>query len=212
MTTAKASTDAAAGTPLILIRHGPTDWNEAGLIQGRSDRALSAAGRSAVAAWRLPEDFAGYRWITSPLNRAVETAALLGHPDSDIEPALIEMHWGTWEGWRLDQLRQREGAAMTHNEARGLDFRPVGGESPRDLQRRLEPWLARLAAVRQPTVAVSHKGVIRALYALASGWDMTGKSELKQRPGSYHRFRLGADGRLGVEALDLPMTEQAETT
>lgn len=209
MTAPSATAD--VGTPLILIRHGPTDWNEAGLIQGRSDRSLSAAGRKAVAGWRLPQEVAGYRWVTSPLARAVETATLLGHPDAEIEPALVEMHWGTWEGWRLDLLRQREGEAMAANEARGLDFRPVGGESPRDVQRRLQPWLARLAAERRPTVAVCHKGVIRALFALASGWDMTGKSGLKQRPGSFHRLRLDADGRPSVEALDVAMTAPAET-
>ena len=34
--------------PLLVIRHGATDWNEAGLIQGRTDRPLSAAGRDEV--------------------------------------------------------------------------------------------------------------------------------------------------------------------
>lgn len=197
------------GIPLVLIRHGTTDWNEAGLIQGRSDRSLSEAGRRAVAGWLLPESFGSYRWQTSPLARARETAALLGRPDAAIEPAVVEMHWGGWEGWRLDLLREREGAAMARNEARGLDFRPPGGESPRDVQRRLQPWLQRLAREGQPSVAVSHKGVIRALYALASGWDMTGKSQLRQRPGCYHIFRLEPDGRLRVVALDVPMNDQA---
>jgi len=62
-------------TPLVLIRHGATDWNADGRIQGRSDPPLSAAGRRAVAAWRLPEEMTGpgaedWTWLTSPLERA----------------------------------------------------------------------------------------------------------------------------------------------
>ena len=46
-------------TPLVLIRHGATEWNADGRIQGHSDPPLSAAGRRAVAAWRLPDEMAG---------------------------------------------------------------------------------------------------------------------------------------------------------
>ena len=67
-----AETEAASATPLVMIRHGPTDWNERSLIQGRSDRALSASGRQAVARWRLPAELASYRWTSSPLRRALE--------------------------------------------------------------------------------------------------------------------------------------------
>ena len=194
--------DRAARTALVVIRHGPTDWNEKGLIQGRSDRPLSEAGRAAVARWRLPPDLAAHRWVTSPLRRAVETAAILGHAEAALEVALIEMHWGGYEGWRLEDLRRRDGAAMADNEARGLDFRPVGGESPREVQARLRPWLARIAAAGAPTVAVTHKGVIRALYALAVGWDMTGKAPDKLRDGTAHRFHLAADGAPSVALLN----------
>ena len=51
----------------------------------------------------------------------------------------------------LADLRAELGPAMAENEARGLDFRPPGGESPREVQARLKPFLADLAA---PTVAV----------------------------------------------------------
>jgi probable phosphoglycerate mutase len=194
-----------AGLPLVLLRHGPTDWNEAGRIQGRSDRPLSEAGRARVRGWTLPVDLAGYRWLTSPLARAVETAALLGHGEAAVEAALIEMHWGTWEGWTLEQLRARDGTAMARNEARGLDFQPLGGESPRQVQQRLAGWLARVAHDGVPSVAVSHKGVIRALYALASGWDMTGEPPVKLQWQAAHRFRLDAAGRPGVAALNIPL-------
>lgn len=184
--------------PLVVIRHGPTDWSEAGRIQGHADRPLSPAGRARVAAWRLPPDMARtqWSWISSPLARARQTAAILA-PDGmnvRIEPALIEMNWGRWEGRRLVDLRAEGGAGMAHAEARGLDFRPPGGESPRDVQTRLRPLLATLGRGESPVVAVAHKGVIRALAALALGWDMTGDPPEKLRDWHAHRFALGHDG------------------
>ena len=192
--------------PLIMLRHGPTDWNQQGRIQGRIDRPLSEQGRNQVSGWRLPSPWHDYRWVTSPLARARETAALLGHDDVAREVALIEMHWGAWEGWRLEDLRQQRDRDMVSNEARGLDFRPSGGESPRAVQDRLKPWLRRVAEAGEPTLAVCHKGVIRALYCLASGWDLTGEPPEKLRDATAHQFLLSADGSPAIERLNLSLT------
>lgn len=190
---------------LVLLRHGPTDWNEAGRIQGRTDRPLSRAGRARVREWRIPPAFRTYHWATSPLHRARETARLLGHDGAEVVPELIEADWGDWEGDRLDDLRAHLGAAMTSLEARGLDFRPPGGESPRDLQVRLAPWLARVAADGNPRVAVAHKGVIRAVYALATGWDLLGKPPDKLHPDCAHAFHLASGGHPSVARLNLAL-------
>ena len=195
----------ARQTDLVLLRHGLTDWNETGRIQGRSDRPLSEDGRARVRDWRIPPAFQAYHWVTSPLRRARETAALLGHEEAEIVPELIEADWGAWEGQRLDELRARLGATMAAMEWRGLDFRPPGGESPRDLQGRLAPWLARVADGRDPCIAVTHKGVMRALYALAAGWDLRGSPPAKLRPDCAHRFRLASGGGLAVARLNLAL-------
>src|SRR3546814_16034964 len=89
---------------------------------------------------------------------------------------LVETDWGAWEGRTLAELRADLGAGMAANEARGLDFRPPGGESPRDVQDRLRPLLAELADAGEDVVAVSPKGVLRALYALASGRAIRGQT------------------------------------
>ena len=192
-------------TELVLLRHGPTDWNAEGRIQGRSDRPLSRAGRARVRDWQIPPAFQDYDWATSPLRRARETAALLGHEDAEIVPELIETDWGRWEGERLGELRARLGETMAANEARGLDFRPPGGESPRDLQTRLTPWLNRVAAGGNPAVAVAHKGITRAIYALATGWDLCGKPPDKLLPDCAHAFQLASDGSLDVARLNLTL-------
>lgn len=194
---------ASAPVPLVLLRHGPTAWNGEGRIQGRSDQPLSAAGQVRVGCWRLPDELGGYFWTTSPLARARETARLLGHGDAEVEPALIETDWGDWEGCKLAELRDRYGSEMARLEARGLDFQPPGGESPRDVQRRLRPWLERVGAEARPRVAVCHKGVIRALVALATGWDMTGPPAEKLRADRAHRLHVAANGVPAVERLNI---------
>jgi broad specificity phosphatase PhoE len=196
-------------TPLALIRHGATDWSEAGLMQGRADRPLSPRGRAEIAAWRLPAELAGFDWVTSPLGRAAETALLLLGRPAAVEPALVEADWGAWEGCSLAALRADPAAAMADAEKRGLDFRPPGGESPRDVQARLAPWLGRVARAGRPTTAVTHKGVIRAVLGLATGWDFLGKPPHRLDWRAAHLFMLAADGAPRIERLNLALAAAA---
>lgn len=196
-------------TRLLMIRHAATAWNRSKRIQGLSDIPIDDDARRDVAAWRVPDDFHDALWISSPLERAMETARLLG-AEPRKEQRLIEMNWGKWEGHTLENLRQRLGAAMAQNEDRGLDFRPPGGESPRDIQDRLRPWLAEVAASGTDTIAVTHKGVIRAVMALATGWDMMGKAPARVLNGAGHVFALDDEGAPSVERLNIPLTVETK--
>ena len=179
-------------------------------MQGRRDVPLSAAGRADVARWTLPADLAhDADWFASPLLRAVETAKLMSGRTPRIEPSLIEMDWGAWEGQRLDDLQARLGDEFTGNAARGLDFRPPGGESPRDVVSRVARWLESIAARERPLVAVTHNGVLRALLVLATDWDMLGKPPVKLRPATLHRFRLVPGPRLAIDACNVPLDRTA---
>ncbi len=191
-------------TLLAVLRHGPTEWSAARRLQGRSDIPLSPDGRAMVASWRLPPALAACRWLTSPLSRAVETAEILGLA-ARREVRLIEMAWGEWEGLSLADLRAMPDAALAAREAAGRDLRPPGGESPRAVQARLLPLLAEIASGGSAVGAVSHKGVIRALFALASGWDMLGKAPARLDWQSAHLFRLDAAGNPAVERLNVSL-------
>lgn len=180
---------------IVLIRHGRTLWNEQGRMQGRSNIPLSPAGSDQVRSWQLPQAWARARWLSSPLCRATETAALLTARPVAIEPQLIEMDWGSWEGRTLESLRA-EAPAMAANEARGLDFRPEGGESPREVRARFASLVADL---RDDVVCVTHKGVIRAALSLATGWDMLSKPPLRLADDAA--LVLPPDGPPAVERL-----------
>ena len=194
-------------TLLAVLRHGPTEWNAIGRVQGRTDVPLSPGGREEVRRWLLPPDVEAFSWVSSPLVRTVETARILNGRDVKRDARLIEMDWAEWEGASLTALRAELGDLMRAWEARGLDFRAPGGESPRDVQARIAPFLAEIAACGEATVAVTHKGVIRALYAFATGWDMTGKPPCRLRDSSLHLFRLAPDGTPAPERLNIPLTD-----
>ena len=187
-------------TLFALIRHMPTVWNKQGRLQGQRDTPLDP---EAIPHWRLPPEFAGFRFLASPLTRARETAERLGvTPKTD--PRLIEMSWGEWEGFTLAELRASF-ADIDELEAQGLDFRTPGGESPRDVQQRLRPLLAEIAASGAPTAAVTHKGIIRPIFALATGWDFLGKQPHRLDWSSAHLFRLDAAGHPSIERLNIPL-------
>ncbi len=183
-------------TDLVLIRHGPTEWNATGRVQGHTDVPLSEAGRARVRTWRVPTPFAGFERWASPLGRARETAEILadGRAAIAFDARLKEMHWGAWEGETLAALRARYGEAMIRNESRGLDFRAPGAESPREVQARVLAWCAARARDGRPVLAVAHKGVLRVVMAAALGWDMTGAPPVEMAWDAAHHFTLDAGG------------------
>ena len=193
-------------TLIVALRHAPTAWNRDKRLQGRTDVALDEEGVAVAARWRIEPDWADYRVLSSPLQRARMTAAIL-FPDAEVgvDRRLIEMDFGAWEGKSLAELRADPAGDAAAREAMGLDFKAPDGESPREVQARILPLLARLAELERPTVLVTHKAVMRALYALASGWTMIGKPPTKLRPNCAQLFRLSAGGAAAVERLNVSL-------
>jgi broad specificity phosphatase PhoE len=94
---------------LLLVRHGVTTWNREGRFQGHLDPRLDAAGEqeARLLADRLvAEEPEPIRILTSPLQRASATAALLAdaldlagrRPQLTPDPRLMEIGQGEWEG------------------------------------------------------------------------------------------------------------------
>ena len=197
-------------TPLVAIRHAPTEWNQARRLQGRTDVPLGAAGETAARLWRPDPAWAEYRVLASPLRRAQRTAQLL-FPDRPIalDPRLMEMNFGGWEGKSLADLRAEPGTDAGERESLGLDFSAPGGESPRDVQARIRPLLGEIAKAGRPTIIVTHKAVLRALLSLATGWAMLGKPPVKLLSDTAHLFLLDRDGTLAVERMNVSLLPEA---
>ena len=157
--------------PLIFIRHGETDWNAAGRLQGHIDIALNERGRAqarrnARAILEKFPDVATYDFVASPLGRARESMEIiratlgLDAKDFRFDDRLKEISHGDWEGSTGEELQEKSPELVAQRLASRWEFVPPNGESYRLLLERLIPWLV---TVDQPTVVVSHGGVGRVL-------------------------------------------------
>ena len=186
-----------------LLRHGVTDWNAEKRIQGRSDIGLRPDTVATYEKRRLPDEWRDASWFCSPLSRTRQTADALAISPITPEPAWIEMDWGTWEGKKLPDLRRELGDAMQVNEDRGWDFRPENGESPRDVLQRVSDYLANTN--HSKVGVVTHKGVIRAVYAAARGWSMMGKVPDRLDWECLHVFGWSAATGFSIIGLNVPL-------
>ena len=187
---------------LYHIRHGQTDWNAEGRLQGQHDIPLNALGREQAArnGTALRDHFAekgldpaGFVWLCSPLGRSRETMEIvrrgigLDPAAYNIVPDLRELTFGLWEGSTLPELKLREPQAIAARKADKWGFVPPEGESYAMLSQRIAGWLS---GIRVPAVVVSHGGVQRVLSGLLLG---TATGEIPLLPVPQDRiFRYDA--------------------
>jgi probable phosphoglycerate mutase len=154
---------------ILLARHGETEWNAVGRLQGHTDVPLNEAGRSQARALAAGVAGAGIAAVvTSDLARARETgeivAAALGLGAPAIEPALRERRFGVFEGLTRDECAARHPEAWRAWQQRtGV---PPGAEPLALAIARMAEVLARIAAGEVgagagPALVVSHGGVMR---------------------------------------------------
>ena len=157
---------------LILVRHGETDGNIRGILQGQFDGQLTEKGRAQARALgaRLrdePIDLA----FSSDLSRAVDTAAaVLAGRQCMVEytPLLRERHFGAMEGKPLGEWRD----AVAKSGLSTFDICPEGGESFADLMERAYAFRERMSSVfeDQTVLAVGHGAVNRAVLLAFLGY------------------------------------------
>lgn len=160
---------------LYFVRHGETDWNAEGRYQGSQDIPLNDRGRGQAAlngqllkqlidrSGRTPTDF---DWYVSPLGRTRETMNLIrAHigepiPDVTIDPRLVEVSFGIYEGHLHTELAAGDMAIAGERDERFWTFRPPEGESYEDVAHRIVDFGAALTG---PSIIVSHGGILRVL-------------------------------------------------
>jgi probable phosphoglycerate mutase len=186
---------------LALLRHGPTEWNALGRVQGHTDIPLSAAGRAKMAALRLP--VAATRVHASPMLRARQTAQALGLENPVLDSRLMEQNWGAWEGLTRDEILSRHGVDAFVKAGSGEAFRPGDGESTGELHARVASFLKDIALDDSDAVVVTHLGVLRAAYTLATGWNMATPMPAELDISKILLLSLDAEGRPAIETLNL---------
>jgi len=162
---------------IYYMRHGETDWNVEGRLQGQHDIPLNARGRAQAVHCgevlrdlfaRDGRDTATLDYVSSPLGRARQTMELarpaLGLPANGyaIEPRLTEISFGQWEGFTIAQLRERDPQRIAQREQDKWHFMAPGGESYKAVSGRMRAWYDGLT---RDTVVTAHGGTARGLMA-----------------------------------------------
>ena len=176
-------------THLVLVRHGETEWNRIGRVQGRTDIPLNATGRAqARAAGERLRGGAFDAVVASPLSRAADTARIIAAEldlgEVELVDALVERDYGRAEGMTDADVQAVFGGRL---EAR---------ESRESTVERVKPALLAIAARRpgQRVLVVSHGGVIGSLIRDVTRWAWPPRGERIEN-GSDHVFRV-VDGAL----------------
>lgn len=204
-----ARIESAATMLLRLARHGESEGNFAGSLQGsRFDTPLSARGRrqAEALAIRLADEGLDAVW-SSPMVRAKETASTVAAPHGlgvSIDADLVEFDWGVWSGRPFDAALEEEVSSVrTRWRAGETDLAPAGGESPARVALRAERFLTRLRATgtRAPLV-VAHGRFNRILMTLLLGRELSRMDEIRQRNGSLSVFEWDGSGAASAVLLD----------
>jgi broad specificity phosphatase PhoE len=162
---------------IYFIRHGETDWNRDRRYQGQRDIPLNETGRAqalrngqALRAF-LPA-IAEARFVASPMGRTRETMEIvraelgLTPADYEVDPGILELSYGLWEGTLQDELAAKDPAGVAARAEDPFRWRPEEGESYADLFARVAKWAG---TIERDCVVVSHGGVSRCLRAHVLG-------------------------------------------
>lgn len=159
-------------TRLIVWRHGNTDWNASGHVQGHTDVPLNALGvRQAADAAGLLLQLRPEAIVASDLRRAADTAAALAEAtglEVRSDERLRERFFGSWQGLTMVEVAERFG----EQHARWTAGQEVGGdvESVDDLGKRVAEALLDAAALGSTVVVATHGAAARQGIGHLLGW------------------------------------------
>jgi broad specificity phosphatase PhoE len=188
---------------IYYIRHGETEWNAEGKLQGAQDIPLNDLGRkqAANAGGILAGLFArdgrneqSLPFVASPLGRARSTMELvrdalkLPPHDYSIDDRLREIGYGHWEGSTLSQMQASDPDVFAARQADKWTVPPPGGETYASVQLRMRDWYDSLLG---DTVAVAHGGTARALMVALGFETPDSAADLTIEQGAVYVFGEG---------------------
>lgn len=152
---------------IVLCRHGVTESNIAGRFLSRTDVPLSPLGVAQCRQLQIElEAFDFERCLVSPMRRCLETREIVApHTPFEIDTALREIDFGTWEGETLEWLQANDPSGLAQRRRDPVHFRPPQGENFADVAQRLRPVVETL---RSPLrwLVVAHRGTLGVLERL----------------------------------------------
>lgn len=209
-----------AATLVYLLRHGETEWNLEGRLQGHRDSALSAHGLEQVAALgrRLANEPLSAIY-TSDLGRAVTTArAVAGtrHAAPLLDARLRERALGVFEGLTREEARAQHPELYAAHESHAADFKLPGGQSLREHQQQSLDVARELAQrhIGQTIALVTHGGALSAVFRASVGVSLETPRRFSLGNAAVNLFELhGEHFKLVTwgDAQHLPARTNADT-
>ena len=166
--------------PLVyFLRHGQTDWNAEHRLQCQADTPINALGHvKAIGNGRrlaeMIDEPSGFDFVASPLERTRRTMELareamgLNPLAYRTDVRLMELHFGDWQGFTYQELEAGDPGSSEKRLFDKWNFLPPGpsAENYAMLLERVKPWLDEIV---QPTVCVTHGGVVRVIFHMVAG-------------------------------------------
>jgi broad specificity phosphatase PhoE len=188
---------------IYYIRHGETEWNALGRLQGTQDVPLNDLGRQQAAETgriltglfaRDGRDESSLGFVASPLGRARATMELvrgvlkLPADDYAVDDRLREIGYGSWEGSTLAQMQASNPDVFAARQADKWTVSPPGGETYASVQARMTQWYDEL---KGDTVTVAHGGTARALMVSLGFETPDSAADLTIEQGAVYVFGAG---------------------
>ena len=208
VTGSRSAPDAAGNGPtrVILVRHGVTDFTDAGRLDGRggADPSLNTTGQGqALAAGRAVAHLVGHGGatvVTSSLARARQTGAAVAEAigvEPTADAAWDEQNFGDWDGAVMRDLLETDRELMVALRKDPAYARP-GGESHDDLAARIVPAFEAVLAGGDTTVVVCHRKPIMVVLAHVLGISAEASWRLAASPGSLTALEVLPNGEISV--------------
>ena len=161
---------------LILVRHGETDWNAEGRIQGMLDVPLNALGvqQAELAAAELARMFDVAELVSSDLVRTRETTKPINEAtgfEPRFDARIRERHFGVWQGKTYEEWRVQDAVGMARYNAGDPDYGPDGGETASQFLKRCVDAVTDLVlgSEEKTLILVTHGGVVSSMVRHAQG-------------------------------------------
>ena len=176
---------------IVLVRHGETEWSEAGKHTSATDLPLNERGRErakAVAPKLADCEFAAI-WV-SPLRRARETCELAGFAArAEATDDLFEWRYGDDEGRTTEDIRRDRPGWTVWSDG------PLGGETADEVRVRVDSVIDQAIYTPGDTLLFAHGHILRALAARWIGLEVSGGAHLALGTATVSRLGYERDTR-----------------
>jgi len=184
---------------IYIARHGQTDFNLQGIVQGSGiDSELNATGQQQAA--QLYDFYESHPFgliATSALKRTIQTAdSFIQKPiPHEIYPAFNEIDWGYLEGVKPTPEHRKEFYQITQGWSKGqLDLKIKGGESPLEVQERMHPGINQLIReAASEILVVSHGRAMRILLCTLLNINLARMDEFPHTNTSVYQLKYKND-------------------